>query len=110
LAFAADEVLVACGSVSQYNAKPGEAYGVKNTAMMVRKRLSWQGFVVFDENIHKHQDDRDQNVTNWIKDGSLKTKDHVTVGIDNGVAGFLGMLKGENLGKAILQIADPEEK
>ena len=78
--------------------------------MVVRKRLSWQGFIVFDEFIEKHRADRDKNVTKWIKDGRRKTKDHITDGVDNGVAGFLGMLKGENLGKSILKLADPDEK
>jgi NADPH-dependent curcumin reductase CurA len=32
----------------------------------------------------------------------------VTEGIDNAIEGFLGMLKGQNFGKAVLQIADLE--
>lgn len=100
---------MACGSVSQYNVKPGEGYGVKNTPMMVRMRLSWQGFLVFDENIAKYRTEMDEKVAGWIKDGSLKTKCHVTDGIENAFAGFVGMLKGENLGKSILKIADLEE-
>ena len=100
--------IVACGSVSQYNNKPGEGYGVKNTAYMVRKRLRWEGFLVFDEKIAKHRQERDEKVSNWILDGSLKTTDHITDGMDNAIDGFLGMLKGQNLGKSILKIADPE--
>jgi NADPH-dependent curcumin reductase CurA len=99
---------VACGSISQYNNKPGETYGVKNTSMMVRKRLRWEGFLVIDENIIKHKKDRDEKVVKYILDGSLKSVDYITDGIDNAVEGFLGMLKGDNLGKSVLKIADPE--
>jgi NADPH-dependent curcumin reductase CurA len=99
---------VACGSISQYNNKPDERYGVKNTAMMVRKRLRWEGFLVIDENIAKHRKDRDEKVVKYILDGSLKSVDYVTDGIENAIEGFLGMLKGDNLGKSVLKIADPE--
>jgi NADPH-dependent curcumin reductase CurA len=76
--------------------------------MVVRKRLRWQGFLVFDANIVQHKKDRDEKVTKYILDGSLKSVDHVTEGMDNAIEGFLGMLKGHNLGKSILKIADPE--
>lgn len=97
---------MACGAISQYNLKPDEVYGVKNTGMMVRKRLTWSGFLVYDEKIAKHMKARDENITKWLQEGSFKSFDHVTEGIDNAVEGFLGMLKGDNLGKAILKISD----
>jgi NADPH-dependent curcumin reductase CurA len=99
---------VACGSISQYNNQPGEGYGVKNYPLLVKNRIRWQGFLVFDKNIIQHAAARDENVTKWIAEGSLKSVDHVTDGMDNAIDGFLGMLKGHNLGKSILKIADPE--
>lgn len=97
---------VACGSISQYNNKSGEAYGVKNTGMMIRKRLRWQGFLVLDPEIAQHAAKRDENISAWIADGSFKSIDHVTDGMDNAIEGFLGMLRGDNLGKSVLKIAD----
>ncbi len=101
--------IVACGTISTYNAgSSNDVYGVKNYSAVVRKRLRWQGFIVFDPNIRQWRKERDENISKWIADGSFKSVDHVTVGMDNAVQGFLGMLKGENLGKSILKIADPE--
>jgi NADPH-dependent curcumin reductase CurA len=100
-------LLVACGSVSESNNKPGEGYAVKNYRLLVPKRIRWEGFLVVDQNITKHRPARDENVSKWIADGSFKSIDHVTEGMDNAVHGFLGMLKGANLGKSILKIADP---
>ncbi|OAP59449.1 hypothetical protein AYL99_06747 [Fonsecaea erecta] len=101
--------IVACGSISTYNnGKDTTPYGVKNYSQVVRKRLRWQGFLVFDPNIARWRQERDDNITRWIQDGSFKSVDFVTEGIDNAVEGFLGMLRGENLGKSILKIADPE--
>ncbi|RMZ82470.1 hypothetical protein DV737_g1969, partial [Chaetothyriales sp. CBS 132003] len=100
--------IVACGAISQYNNKGvEEAYGVKNTGALIRKRIKWQGFLVFDPNIVKWREQRDKNISEWIADGSFKSVDHVTEGMDNAIEGFLGMLKGDNLGKSILKIQDP---
>ncbi|KAJ9650427.1 hypothetical protein H2198_010269 [Neophaeococcomyces mojaviensis] len=98
--------IVACGAISQYNNKTGEAYGVKNTAMMVRKRIRWQGFLVYDADIVQHQKARDENISKWIAEGSFRSTDYITNGMDNAIEGFLGMLKGDNLGKSILKISD----
>ncbi|KIV98257.1 hypothetical protein PV10_01924 [Exophiala mesophila] len=101
--------IVACGSISTYNNTSPEAnYGIKHYSQVVRRRLKWQGFLVFDPNIVKWQQERDERISQWIADGSFKSIDHVTDGMDNAIEGFLGMLKGENLGKSILKIADPE--
>ncbi|KIV80907.1 hypothetical protein PV11_08373 [Exophiala sideris] len=100
--------IVACGAISTYNnGSSSTPYGIKNYAAVVRKRLRYQGFIVIDQNIRQWQKERDENVSKWIADGSLKSIDHITNGMDNAVDGFLGMLKGENLGKSILKIADP---
>lgn len=100
--------IVACGAISTYNnSKDTTPYGIKNYAAVVRKRLRYQGFIVMDPNIAKWREERDANVAKWIADGSLKASEHVTDGMDNAIDGFLGMLKGENLGKSILKIADP---
>ncbi len=101
--------IVACGSISTYNnARATAPYGVTNYPAMVRKRLRCQGFLVFDPNIARWAPERDENVGRWIADGSFKSVDHVTDGMDHAVDGFLGMLRGENLGKSLLKIADPE--
>ena len=47
-------------------------------------------------------------VRGWIREGSVRVKKSVTVGIDQAPEGFVGMLRGKNFGKAVLQIADPE--
>lgn len=54
----------------------------------------------------KHHQARNENISKWIADGSFKSFDHVTDGMDNAIDGFLGMLKGENLGKSVLKIQE----
>ena len=101
---------VACGMISQYNiSDPDKRYGVKNLGAVVGKRLKMQGFIVFDTNMGpKYAADHQKNVAMWISDGTFKAQQSVTVGIDNAVKGFLGMLNGENFGKSVLTIEDME--
>ena len=96
--------------VSQYNiSDPDKRYGVKNLGLVVGKRLKMQGFIVFDANMGpKYAADHQKNVAKWISEGTFKARQSVTVGIDNAVQGFLGMLKGENFGKSVLTIEEME--
>jgi NADPH-dependent curcumin reductase CurA len=95
--------------ISQYNAKPDEAYGVRNLMMIVGKRLRFEGFIVGDPNFGpKYFNQFMENVSKWIADGSIKAKMSVTKGIDNSIGGFIGMLQGKNFGKTILEISPLE--
>ena len=94
--------VVVCGTISQYNAT--EPYGVKNLMALVANRARIQGFIVSD-----HADrfkDFATEVTALLKGGRLKYREDVTKGIENAPKAFVGMLKGKNFGKAVVQIAD----
>ncbi|KAI9817131.1 MAG: hypothetical protein M1827_001243 [Pycnora praestabilis] len=103
--------IVACGMISQYNDKPDEGYGVKNMMMIVAKQIKMQGFIVSDPTMGpKYGQEHQMNVMKWIHGGTFKTKYDTTEGIDNSTDGFLGMLKGKNFGKALLEITPLEQK
>jgi len=75
--------------------------------LVVGKRLTIRGFIVYDKDFGgKYSEEHQKNVQQWIKDGSLTVKLSVTNGIDYAAEGLVGMLKGENFGKAVLTIAD----
>lgn len=96
--------------ISQYNASsPSEVYGVRNLINFVAKRLTMRGFIVTDPDMGpKYAAEHQKNVAKWISEGSFKAQQSVTKGIDNGIEGLLGMLRGENFGKAVLEIASLE--
>ncbi|KAH8821323.1 hypothetical protein F5884DRAFT_716353 [Xylogone sp. PMI_703] len=99
--------IVACGMISQYNTPDEKKYGVKNLLNIVYKSLTFRGFIVSDENMGPlYLKERDEKMSKWLHDGSIKAKYSITDGIDNGPDGFVGMLQGKNFGKAILKIAD----
>ncbi|KAI0880203.1 NAD(P)-binding protein [Annulohypoxylon maeteangense] len=91
--------------ISGYNLPPDQRYGVKSLFLLISKLITMQGFLVGQPEFgpayfQEHQ----QNVQKWIADGSFKAKLDVTEGIEKAAEGFIGMLKGENFGKAILKI------
>jgi NADPH-dependent curcumin reductase CurA len=99
--------IIACGMISQYNETDSERFGIKNLFLVVSKRLTMRGFIVSDQNMGPlYAKERDENVSKWLHEGSLKAKMSVTDGIDNAPEGFVGMLQGKNFGKAVLKIAD----
>ena len=93
--------------MSQTSKKPGEIHLISNMPLVVGKRLTIRGFLVFDKEMGpKYWAEHQKNVQQWIKEGSLIVKLSVTEGIDHAAKGFVGMLKGENFGKAVLTIAE----
>ena len=92
--------------ISNFNkSSPDEIYGVKNLSTVVTKRLKMQGFIVGDPGFgSKYAQDHQKNVSRWIADGTFKTQMSTTVGIDNAFKGLVGMLRGDNFGKAVLEV------
>ena len=95
--------VVACGMISQYNLEKPE--GVKNLGTIVGNKVRMQGFIVSD-----HMDLKAEfmaEMSGWLADGTIKYREDITQGIENAPAAFIGMLKGENFGKQVVQIGDP---
>ncbi len=94
--------IVACGMISQYNLERPE--GVKNLSTIVGNKVRMQGFIVSD-----HMDLKAEfmaEMSGWLAAGKIKYREDVTQGIENAPAAFIGMLKGENFGKQIVQIGE----
>ncbi|KAL6245983.1 hypothetical protein RBB50_007136 [Rhinocladiella similis] len=97
--------IVECGQISQYNLSPEERYPIRNTFNIVVKRLQVEGFLVGDERFGpKWGKEHLEKVSQWLRDGTFVAKVHETVGIENAGEAFVGMLKGENFGKAVLKV------
>ncbi|MBW4702323.1 MULTISPECIES: NADP-dependent oxidoreductase [unclassified Micromonospora] len=90
-----------CGMIAQYNsAEPPAA--PRNLALVIGKRLTLRGFLVGD-----HGDLREQFVTEvagWLREGRLSYDETIVDGLDNAPEAFLGLLRGENLGKMLVRL------
>ncbi|MEU8351073.1 NADP-dependent oxidoreductase [Streptomyces sp. NPDC048845] len=93
--------IAVCGMISQYNAtEPTPA--PRNLALVIGKRLRIQGMLVSD---HQALQPRFvEEVGGWIRSGELKYRETTAEGIDAAVDAFLGMLRGENTGKMIVNL------
>jgi NADPH-dependent curcumin reductase CurA len=93
--------IVACGSISRYNdAEP--ASGPRNMFMIVTKRLRIQGYIIRDH--YERFPEFLEQAQEWVRDGRLRYRETVIDGIENAPRAFLGLLRGENIGKMLVRV------
>lgn len=96
-----------CGLISQYNNAAGMAPGPDRLPEMMRlvlsKCLTIQGFLV---TLYAAQKDQFRaEMLGWLARGEIRCREDVAEGIEQAPEAFIGMLKGRNLGKALVRIA-----
>ncbi|ARV58130.1 NADP-dependent oxidoreductase [Nostocales cyanobacterium HT-58-2] len=90
------------GLISEYNAVHPPAG--PNLRPLLIKRALIKGFLVRD---YQHQqEDCLRDVSQWLKEGKLKYREDVVVGLENAPRAFIGLLRGENFGKLIVRVSD----
>ena len=93
--------LVMCGMISMYNSVEPPP-GPRNLVYVVGKSLKMQGFIVTDFLDMVPQFFADMG--SWIAAGKIKWQETVVEGIDKAPAAFLGLFKGENIGKMLVRL------
>lgn len=93
--------IAVCGAISSYNAKEIPKATAIQTSL-VFKQLKMEGFVVHRWG-NRWYEGINQNLK-WIKEGKLKYNETITEGFNNMPAAFIGMLKGDNVGKAVIKV------
>jgi NADPH-dependent curcumin reductase CurA len=88
-----------CGAISLYNATELPP-GPRNLPMVVRKRLMLRGFIITDH--MQSMGDFMRDVGGWLRDGKLDHRETVVEGIERAPEAFIGLLRGENLGKMLV--------
>jgi len=89
-----------CGLVSQYNAT--EPYGVKNLRSVLVNRIRMQGFIVSDR--MELWPRALEELGRWVAEGKIRYRETVAHGLENAPRAFIGMLRGENLGKQLVKL------
>jgi NADPH-dependent curcumin reductase CurA len=92
--------IVICGQISQYNAGRPEPTFHPGLLIMFRARM--EGFLVFDY-AHRY-DEAARRLGYWVANGDIRWREHVTEGLEKAPQAFIGMLNGENRGKALVQV------
>jgi hypothetical protein len=95
-----------CGLISQSNATalPTAALGAPQLFRAVlTKRLTIRGFIVSD--FAARHDEFHREVSTWVHEGRVKYRESIVEGLENAPQALIGLLKGENFGKALVRVA-----
>jgi len=92
--------VVICGAISQYNNKP--MYGPSNYMKIVTARGHINGIIVFD--YIKEYPKAINEISTWLNEGKMKTKEHKVNGIDNFPEAITMLFTGKNFGKLLLEV------
>jgi NADPH-dependent curcumin reductase CurA len=90
-----------CGQISQYNNTEPQL-GPRNLGLLIVHRARIEGFLVTDY-AHRY-DEALTRLGGWLAEGKLTHREHVTEGLENAPRAFIGMLRGENRGKALVKV------
>jgi NADPH-dependent curcumin reductase CurA len=91
-----------CGQISQYNLERPEP--TFHPSLLIVHRARMEGFLVTDY-AHRY-DEAALRLARWVAEGKIKWREDVTEGLENAPAAFMGMLRGENRGKALVKVAE----
>ena len=89
-----------CGLISEYN--KAEPRGIRYVGSLLVNRVKLQGFIVTD-----HLDKWPAafaEIGALLKQGKMKYQETISEGIQSAPKAFIGMLKGENVGKQLVKL------
>ena len=90
-----------CGQISQYNLAEPEL-APRNLGFLIVFRARLEGFLVTD---YAHRFDEGlTRLGGLLREGRLQYREDVTEGLEHAPRAFIGLLNGENRGKALVKI------
>ena len=90
-----------CGMISIYNAT-GPEPGPSNLAQLIGRNIRMEGFIVSHHFGMMPQYIAD--LSKWVAEGKVTWKETVFDGIEKAPEAFIGLFKGENLGKMLVKL------
>ena len=94
--------IIICGAISQYN-NTTPVQGPKNYLSLLVNRARMEGIVVFDYADRYHL--AVAEMAGYLKDGRMKSKEDVVLGLQTFPETLLKLFNGENFGKLVLEVA-----
>ncbi len=94
--------IIICGQISLYNLD-APAVGPRTNAYLLVSRARMEGFLVHDYEPRYEEGLKDLRF--WLKAGKLTYRETVTNGLENAPRAFLGLFKGDNIGKQLVKVS-----
>ena len=91
-----------CGGISSYNLE-GPAAGPRNMMLCIGKGLTLRGYT-----LGQHMDMKPaflKDVAAWYAQGRLAVQETIVEGLENAPDAFLGLFRGDNLGKMVVRVS-----
>ena len=95
-----------CGMISEYNAS--ESTPGPNLRPLLFNRALIKGFIVSDH--MARMGDFVKDCSGWVRDGRLKYREDVVVGLEKAPEAFIGLLQGRNFGKLLVRVGEDPTK
>lgn len=99
-----------CGLVSGYSATDLPAGPDRLPLLMgtlLKKRIRMQGFIIGQDYGHRIEEFQ-KAMGQWLREGTIKYREHITDGLEQAPEAFFGLLKGKNFGKVVIRVAADE--
>ena len=93
--------IVICGAISQYN-NTTAVKGPSNYLSLLVNRATMRGMVVFD--YAARYGEAMAEMAGWMREGKLKTREDIVLGLETFPETLLKLFKGENTGKLVLKV------
>ncbi len=90
-----------CGQIALYN-EARIPTGPRLQPYLLTHRTLLKGFIIHD--FESRFDEALQQLTAWLKERKLKYSEHIVEGLENAPKAFLGLFKGENIGKQLVKL------
>ena len=97
--------IVLCGMITQYNITGAPPPG-PNLAPIIGARAKMLGLVVYD--YYDRWQEFATTAAGWYRDGKLRYREDITEGLARAPEGFCRLMRGENVGKALVHVGDPQ--
>jgi NADPH:quinone reductase len=94
-----------CGQIALYNLEKMDVGPRIQSQLLINSALM-KGFIVSD--YAAHFEEGAVQLAKWLKEGKLSYSENIVEGFENTVDAFLGLFSGENTGKQLVKVAEPE--
>jgi hypothetical protein len=95
--------IAVCGMISAYNNFGAISEPVTTLSNMIYNRLTMRGFVFYEFTPLRAQFLADMK--GWLKEGRIRYRSTILQGIEQAPAALIGLFKGTNTGKMLVQLA-----
>jgi NADPH-dependent curcumin reductase CurA len=91
-----------CGQISEYNSEEPQM-GPRWLGQLVLRQAKVEGFLVHQ--FAERFEDGLKQLAVWLKEKRIKYREDIVEGLENAPQAFIGMLRGENIGKRLVRVS-----